>query len=205
MRSGLRDCQILMPLLIALEGIDGAGTTTQSTRLGQWMTAQGLPVHVTREPSQGRVGQLLRDVLRGEAPADGKTSALLFAADRLDHIAREIEPMLRLGRHVVTDRYVLSSLAYQSAECDSAWVETLNCFAAPANITLLLRVTPEVAQTRRMRAGRSHERFDAIELQRQIARNYDRFAPRCGAIVVDGEQSQECVLETIVTHVRSLL
>src|SRR4051794_5711725 len=98
--------------LIVLEGIDGAGTTTQAQRLGKHFGAR---VHVTREPSDGAAGILIRQILRGEYhPYDHTALALLFAADRLDHLKREIEPQLQKGVHVISDRYVISSLVYQS-------------------------------------------------------------------------------------------
>src|SRR5574341_1198614 len=95
----------LAPLLIALEGIDGAGTTTQAALLCDWLRGMGTRVHRTQEPSAGPIGQLLRLLLRGPLRVDPAAVALLFAADRLDHLAREIEPQLASGAHVVTDRY----------------------------------------------------------------------------------------------------
>src|SRR5688572_30541516 len=78
-------------LLIAIEGIDGAGTTTQARRLVEWLEASGRPAHLTREPSTGPIGELLRRMLGGAfAPVDAGAVALLFAADRLDHLAREV-------------------------------------------------------------------------------------------------------------------
>src|SRR5690349_6199392 len=97
-------------LLIAVEGADGAGTTTQCRRLVDWLRASGREAHLTREPSTGPVGALIRQVLAGtHASFDPTALALLFAADRLDHIAREIAPARDRGAVVVTDRYVLSS------------------------------------------------------------------------------------------------
>src|SRR4051812_35922446 len=102
--------------LIALEGVDGAGTTTQAQRLAVLLGARA---HVTREPSGGPLGQLLRQLLSGaHADLDPAAVALLFAADRLDHLSREVEPALARGQHVITDRYLLSSLAYQTVDGD---------------------------------------------------------------------------------------
>ncbi|MFM2418433.1 MAG: hypothetical protein RL385_3156, partial [Pseudomonadota bacterium] len=109
------------PVFIVLEGIDGAGTTTQTARLVSALTAQGRRTQATREPSDGPVGVLLRQMLRGRVVSpSGKAPpseelALLFAADRLDHVSAELRPLLADGVSVVSDRYDYSSVAYQSA------------------------------------------------------------------------------------------
>lgn len=194
-----------MALFIAFEGIDGAGTTTQALRLADWMARHGREAHVTREPSDGAVGNLLREIVGGRLPADARTVALLFAADRLDHVVREIEPALARGRHVVCDRYLLSSLAYQSLDCDAAWIGALNRFAPPPDLTFLIAVRPEVAEARRLAAGRAAERFDAIDLQLRIAGAYERLAAAHGAIVVGGERAPDEVHEEIAARVAARL
>src|SRR5262249_12921185 len=152
------------PVFIVLEGIDGSGTTTQLPRLQAHLEARGRPVHATREPSGGPVGRLLREILLGRhalpdgAPADGLAMALLFAADRRDHLRREIEPALAAGEDVVSDRYLMSSLAYQGEEAERAWVAELARGVRPADLTLLLDVPVEVAAQRRAAAGRATER-----------------------------------------------
>src|SRR5438105_216358 len=109
--------------LIVLEGIDGAGTTTQAARLGLHLAAHQLPVHVTREPSDGPLGLEIRKILRGShAPFDPSALALLFAADRMDHVARVVEPALARGVNVVSDRYQLSSYVYQGRFVDPEFV-----------------------------------------------------------------------------------
>jgi len=163
---------------IAIEGIDGSGTTTQARELVAWLDGRppGLPsapAHMTCEPSAGPVGELLRQVLRGEQQLDAATVALLFAADRCDHVQREVEPRLAAGNHVVSDRYVFSSLAYQSLEHDLEWVKEINRHAGPAQLTVYLRVSPRLAAKRRGERGGPDELFDAELLQRQIAGRYD--------------------------------
>jgi len=161
-----------MPLIV-LEGIDGAGTTTQAERLVEALRARGIDTHLTREPSDGPVGRLLREMLAGaHAPVDATTLALLFAADRADHIQREVEPALRRGATVVSDRWYHSSLAYQGTDEDRAWIAELNRRARVPDLTIFLAVDPDVAARRRDAAGRSEEIFDRIATQRRVADGY---------------------------------
>ena len=161
---------------IVFEGIDGAGTTTQAQRLLGWLEARGLRVLLTREPSDGPVGNLVRNMLkrrivvprsvRGtDADVDPRTVALLFAADRLDHLDGEIRPALDAGFWVLSDRYVDSSLAYQSIYADLAWVREINRFAPRPDCTFFLSVPPRVAM-QRMRASRPSR--DHFETQRRL-------------------------------------
>jgi dTMP kinase len=173
---------IMPPLFIVLEGIDGSGTTTQLDRLAQHLRERGRPALATREPSEGPVGRLLREALLGQhrdtrgAPIDGRAMALLFAADRRDHLVREIEPALAAGMDVVADRYLLSSLAYQAVEADRLWVQRLAEGVRVPDLTLILDLPTAVAAERRRRAGRVDERYDADATLIRVAENYRRLA-----------------------------
>ena len=185
---------------IVLEGIDGAGTTTQSQLLARALDRSGVAAHLTREPSDGPVGRLLREILAGHhAPTDATTLALLFAADRADHIQREVEPALSSGRAVVSDRWYHSSLAYQGGGEERAWIAELNRRARRPDLTLFLRVAPEVAAERRAASRRGDELFDAMPLQRQIARGYEEIMQELAGSepieIVDGEQPVERVAD----------
>ena len=147
------------PLFIALEGIDGSGTTTQLDRLVAHLKARGRAAHATREPSTGPIGRLLRELLLGQhalpngAPADGQAMALLFAADRRDHLLREIEPALERRVDVVSDRYLMSSLAYKAEEADRGWVAGLARSLRTADLTIHIDVPVAVAAERDLDAS----------------------------------------------------
>jgi dTMP kinase len=159
--------------LIVIEGIDGAGTTTQARRLVERLRAAGVDAHLTREPSDGPIGRLLRSILHGaHAPVDTTTLALLFAADRADHLAREVEPALARSAVVVSDRWYHSSLAYQGTEQDRGWIRQLNAHARRPDLTVLLEVEPELAAKRRAAADRDEEIFDRLATQRKVAAGY---------------------------------
>lgn len=167
---------------LVIEGIDGAGTTTQARLLGERLKRAGRRVHVTAEPSGGPVGALIRQVLSGrlrgkgpDGPFDADALALLFAADRLDHSRTEIAPALEAGIDVISDRYTLSSLAYQALTTgDPRWVATLNSRAPAPDVTILLKVVPEVAFARRASASHSREIFERAAFQRRVAAAYDK-------------------------------
>jgi dTMP kinase len=195
--------------LVVVEGLDGAGTTTQARLLGDRLRAEGRIVHVTAEPSGGPVGALVRQVLTrrvGAGPAgafDPASLALLFAADRLDHHAVEIAPKLAQGIDVVSDRYTLSSLAYQGlAVGDLGWVEAVNGRAPAADLTLFLRARPRVALRRRRAASIDREIFEVDGFQRRVAGAYERGIARLRAagqrvVEIDGEASVEAVADAI--------
>jgi len=192
--TGARMPEAERGVFVVLEGIDGAGTTTQARLLIEaldrpWITA----IHGTCEPSSGPIGQLLRAILAGgHAPVDATTMALLFAADRADHLAREIEPALARGAVVVSDRYYHSSLAYQGSEEEAAWVRVLNQRARRPDLTVLLDVDPEVAARRRTGDARPVEIYDHLETQKRVAAAYREvarsLAPRERIEILDGTQ-----------------
>jgi dTMP kinase len=200
------------PLFIVLEGIDGSGTTTQLGLLERHLHGRGRRVHATREPSQGPIGRLLREILLGGhksaagAPVDGLAMALLFAADRRDHLAREITPALEGGADVISDRYLLSSLAYQAQEAERDWVAGLARDLRVPDLTLLLDLPVEVAAARRHAAGRPDERYDADAVQTRVAARYRELCagdPR--AVTLDAGKSVAEVAAAVAATVDRLL
>ncbi len=166
-----------------LEGIDGAGTTTQAAALNRALNQAGERAVTTCEPSDGPIGMLLRQALTGRlvghkgeqpSPLDAVTLALLFAADRADHVAQMVLPSLEMGVTVICDRYVLSSMAYQGLELEQEYVQALNQHAPAPDLTLFLDVPPEVAQQRRHASRNREELFDALAVQKRVDRNYRR-------------------------------
>jgi dTMP kinase len=195
-------------VLIVLEGLDGAGTTTQCKRLVEHLNLQGRPAHLTREPSDGPVGKLLREMLTGRHAIEGEklsqsTFGLLFAADRLDHLQREVEPALRRGHVVVSDRWYHSSLAYQGTGADRDWITQLNSRAKRPDLTIFLKVRPEVAAARRVAAGRVQELFEDLRMQEEVAEGYHATIAELAAQgerieILDGEMPADSVFAAIV-------
>ena len=196
-----------MSRLIVLEGLDGAGTTTQTRRLVEHLTERGGKAHATREPSDGPIGQLIRQMLTGSHTVPGQSIAqstfgLLFAADRLDHLQREVEPKLAAGVTVVSDRWYHSSLAYQGTGADRDWITLLNARARRPDLTIFLQVRPEVAAARRVAAGRVQELFEDLRMQEEVAAGYKATNSELAALgerieVIDGEVSADTVFASI--------
>lgn len=178
---------------IVIEGIDGAGTTTQTTRLVDGLLSRGVKACGTREPSKGPIGKLIRFALTGDLMSESRwglpeglplphvmtwsAMAALFAADRLDHVQSTINPALQAGYTVICDRYLLSSLAYQSASSPHGihsltWLRAMNMEARRPDLTIVLDVDPKVAKARRQSRGSKPELFDSDELQEQLAKLY---------------------------------
>jgi dTMP kinase len=196
---------------IVLEGIDGSGTTTQLDRLVAFVKSLGFPAVPTQEPSRGPIGQLLREALLGRllmsdgSRMEGRTMALLFAADRRDHLQREVEPQLATGATVISDRYLMSSLAYQAEEADRDWVTQLARGVPSPDLTILLDLPIEIAAKRREAAGRPVERYDADSYLAKVARNYRELAKQDpSALILDGSQSKDEVMQAICRAIAPL-
>ena len=199
---------------MVVEGIDGAGTTTQARLLADAIRARGLPVHLTREPSDGPVGMLLRQILTGRLVVPGQTGprpptwaslALLFSADRLDHCQAEILPNLQDGLTVLSDRYYHSTIAYQSlASGDpdaSAWIRTLNARARRPDLAIVLDVSGEVAATRRAQRRGAREIFDDLEFQERLAsfyRSLPQILPGERIAILDGSRGVDDVQRAVL-------
>lgn len=196
-----------MTRLIVLEGLDGAGTTTQARRLVRHLGDRGLAAHLTREPSDGPIGRLIREMLTGnhaipEQPIGQSTFGLLFAADRLDHLQREVEPQLAAGITVISDRWYHSSLAYQGTGADRDWIATINARARRPDLTIFLQVSPDVAARRRVAAGRVQELFEDLQMQQDVETGYRATIAELTALgerieILDGELPPDAVFQQI--------
>jgi dTMP kinase len=143
-------------LFIALEGGEGAGKTTQARMLAIWLREQGFDVVTTREPGATKVGMRLRALLLDTAHAgmSPRAEALMYAADRAEHVASVISPALAGGAVVITDRYTDSSLAYQGAarglrHDDVAWLSRWATGGLVPDLTILLDLPPQAGLGRR--------------------------------------------------------
>lgn len=212
---------------IVFEGIDGSGTSTQSTKLHRSLLEMGVAVHVTEEPSDGPVGGIIKQILHGRLISFGQSGssapswremALLFASDRVDHLECEVLPNLNDGINVISDRYVYSSLVYQTVisgnDENEKWIREINRFAVKPDIVFFLDVSPEEAQRRRLARRIGHELYEDLPLQRKIAEKYRHIMKQLSGssdegnetvILLDGERNIEEIHTDCLEHVKKLL
>jgi len=133
--------------LIVIEGLDGAGTTTQAKKCSDWLQTQLLKneVVLTQEPSRGPIGALIRSALSKRITFDYRTLAGMYATDRLDHLYNEngVIPQIQSGNWVIMDRYYLSSFAYQASqmsETELDWLKKIHKPCPIPDLTIFLDV-----------------------------------------------------------------
>lgn len=190
---------------IVVEGADGVGSTTQAKLLVERLNSIGVESLFTAEPSGGEIGALARKMLKTGSQQTPETLALLFAADRLQHYHSEIAPALERGITVVSDRYVLSSLVYQSLHIRTDWVIEINRFAPPPDATVLVSVPFQTAWDRicsRIAAGSTEEIFDKMDLQQRIHALYEELLFDVNGYMIDGSGRPEEVLELLFKAVK---
>jgi len=136
-------------VFVVFEGGDGAGKTTQARLLDQWLPPEGIPHLMTREPGDSWLGQRIRELVLSpdSGPISSRAEALLYNADKAQHVDEVVIPALREGKVVVCDRYVDSTIAYQGAGrvLDPGEVGQLACWATTGlvpDVTVLLDVDP---------------------------------------------------------------
>ena len=164
-----------------LEGLDGSGTTTQMRLLAERLAKQGTAHAATCEPTDGVIGRLLRSILALETRAHPRTVALLYAADRSEHVNAPhsgIEARTKRGELVICDRYLFSSIAYQSIDCGIDFVLDINAGFPLPQCLIFLDTPVEVCQDRLAHRGKP-ELFDGLAFQSRVREGYmqalDRF------------------------------
>jgi dTMP kinase len=204
-------------LFIVIEGVDGAGTTTQVSAVTKALRQRRWAVRETREPSTGPIGALLRLCLSGRLVTPGqlgmrapnwKTMALMFAADRMDHIEAEIGPLLEEGVVVISDRYYHSSVAYQSQTANDVsgaitWIRNINAQARKPDLTIVLDVPADQAKARRRQRG-GVELYDDDALQATLVEFYaqlEQHFPDEKIVHVPGTGSIEEITSALLSHV----
>jgi dTMP kinase len=186
-----------------IEGLDGSGKTTQAKLLSKRLY-QSHKVWLTAEPSRGKTGTFIRDYcLYGEKRLPTEAEALLFAADRVEHMHSEILPALEEGKIVVCDRYVYSSLAYQgSAGLSLDWIRTINARSLQPDFAFFIDVAPERVLER---LQRKRSVMETLATQQKVREVYLKFVEKGELVRVDGDKPKEAVAEALYEKVLDLL
>lgn len=189
---------------ICVEGLDGCGKTTQTKLLVRKLRKKGWDAVYTAEPSRGKIGKFIQKYcLHGEKRTSPIVEALLFAADRFEHVEREVIPALNEGKIVVSDRYVYSSLAYQGATgLDLKWIEMINEHAIRPDVAIFVDVEPE-AVIKRLKSKKSV--MENLETQRKVREVYVKFVEKGELVRIDGNKSKKEVADDILKVVSRFL
>jgi dTMP kinase len=188
---------------ICIEGIDGSGKTTQAKLLANRLKISHNAIY-TAEPSRGKIGTYIKkSYLYGEKRLSIVLEALLFAADRIEHLENEIFPSLDKGRLVISDRYVYSSLAYQGAAGLSLnWIQKINEHALEPDLGVFIDVNPETVMSR-LKPKKSV--MENIETQEKVREIYLKFVEDGKLIRIDGNKSKNEVSKEIYAVVMKFL
>ena len=185
-------------MFVVFEGLDGSGTSTQLERIGRWLGCV-----TTFEPTNGPIGSLIREQLK-EGSFSNETMALLFAADRKEH-NKQIKNQLEQNRTVICDRYVYSSLAYQSSIGVSMdLIKKINEDCIKPNLILYFKISAEDCAERM--TSRKKDYFENIELQKKVETAYQTvLSDTSNVVYIDATKSVEDVTEQLKTVITGTL
>ena len=188
---------------ICIEGLDGCGKTTQAKLLVKRMRKSHNAVY-TAEPSHGKIGAFIRkSCLYGEKRLSSVVEALLFAADRLEHVENEVLPALNQGRLVVSDRYIYSSIAYQGAAGLSLeWIEKINEHALRPDFAIFIDVDPKIVM-QRLKPNKSV--MENLETQQKVREVYLKYVAKGELTRIDGDKPTKEVAEALSAVVLKFL
>jgi dTMP kinase len=190
-------------VFICIEGLDGCGKTTQAKLLAKKLRESHNAVY-TAEPSRGKIGTFIRErCLYGEKRLSTVVEALLFAADRVEHVENEVLPALHEGHLVISDRYVYSSLAYQGAAGLSIeWIEQINEHALKPDLAVFIDVDPKTVM-HRLKPERSV--MENMETQQKVRDVYLKFVAKGGLVRIDGNRTKAEVSDALYAVVLKFL
>jgi dTMP kinase len=200
-------------VLIAVEGGEGSGKTTQARLLGIWLRDQGYDVVTTHEPGSTKIGMRLRAILldRESTGLSARAETLLYAADRAEHVAAVIQPALRRGAIVITDRFVDSSLAYQGfgRTLPTEEIAKVNAWATGGmmpDLTIVLDV-PAAVGLGRFASPADRLESEPPEFHERVRRGFRALAEAepHRYLVIDGGQPQDAVTRQLQDRVREIL
>ncbi|HIP42538.1 MAG TPA: dTMP kinase [Aquifex aeolicus] len=186
-------------MLIAFEGIDGSGKTTQAKKLYRYLVAKGIPVSLYREPGGTKLGEKLREIIITEE-MDERTELFLFEASRSRLITEKVIKDLKKGKTVILDRFTLSTLAYQGygKGIDLEVINEFNRFATwgiEPNLIVFIDVPVEVA----IKRLKNRTRFESKEFLERVRRGFlEIVKDKRNVVIIDGAKEENTVFEEIL-------
>ncbi len=200
----------LLKHTIVFEGLDGAGTTTQRNKLISYLESMGKNVFLTNEPTGNMIGRLIRDVLQKRYKTTDEALALLYAADRDDHL---YNPEYGMTKHiedgdiVICDRYFYSSFAYQGVTLDWDFIAKVNQFPHPEVLIYIDTPTSECIN-RIEKRGEEKELFEKAEFLQKVEQGYAKIFSTLPQFVhfikIDGTLTQDAIFEEILSFLNKI-
>lgn len=192
--------------LIAFEGCDGSGLSTQAALASKWLRKKGYDVLETKEPTNNFIGQVIRSILKKETKTDQKTLQLLFCADRAHHLGSEIIPALETGKMVITDRYTMSTLAFGSLDLEADWLKKLNEKFPRPDLTIIIDVPEKVSVERIVKSRPKTELFEEVKKLGNVRKSYHELSKEFpNTVIIDGTKSIENVFIEVENAITALL
>lgn len=183
--------------LIVFEGLDKSGKETQSKLLVEHLRSKGFEAVYADEPtSENPIGRLIKAWLsHNEEIESGKAIALLYTADRYEHLKKNITPNLESGKIVVLDRYYYSTMAYEKAlyGVDIEWIKEMNKFVQKPDLVILIDTDPEEC----IKRAEVKDRHEKLELLRKVKKVYDEIKQEEGFFVINGNRPKQEVFEDV--------
>jgi len=180
---------------IVIDGIDGAGKSTQGEFIAEFYKNKASGAYLTAEPTNDLIGGLIRGRLSGKWQSPPECLQLLFAADRAQHLEKDVMPKLRSGVNVVCDRYFMSSLAYGSIDLSLDWLAGINSIFLKPDLTIFLDTDVGSCSRRIKENGRSVEMFESEMILEKVRENYFKIIEYYGkemeVAIVNGNVSKE--------------
>jgi len=191
---------------VAIEGIDGAGKTTVAKKLVEKLKELGYNAVYTYEPFSSPFSEALKKYIEEAGEVEAEIETLAMALDRLFHVKKVIEPLLKNGYIVITDRYIHSSLAYQGARgIDIEWIKTVNKYAIEPDLVIYLKVPLEVALERIKKKESKWKYFEDVNRLKKVQEIYELFASRGALIAIDATQNIDKVVNQCLRVILSKL
>jgi len=189
--------------LIVFDSLDGAGNSTQVNLLAEYLNNKGERTHITKEPTSGLIGGLIKSQLTHDWKSSPECLQLLFSADRAYHLEKEVIPLLKRGINIISDRYFFSTMAYGNLQIkDLDWLIEINKNFLLPDLTFFLKVSPKVCVERIKKDRFELTLFEREEVLAKVWLNYEKLAKKFENVyLIDGEKSREEVFSQIKKNI----
>jgi len=191
---------------IALEGLDGSGLSTQSMMLKEYLLKTGKKAVLTKEQTDNFIGGLIKSSLKEHIKTSSLTLQLMFVADRSHHLESEIEPAIKEGKIVISDRYLFSTLAFGSLDVDIDFLKLINSKFRKPDLTFIIDCSPEVCLERISKERFHSEVYEEKNKLERVRKNYmslKNYFPN--VYIIDGNRSKEEVFEDVKKIVEKIM